>query len=100
MLDVDAKKERSLAKGIIADPIQVGHPIAWSPDGKWIAFFNAGTRGFTNVAVVPAAGGEAKPVSFLANAQRQRHRVVARRHVPPLRHRPAHRGRRSSRASI
>ena len=68
VLDIEAKKERSLAKGLIADPIQVGRPIAWSPDGKWLAFFTAGTRGFTNVAVVPAAGGEAKPVSFLANA--------------------------------
>jgi tricorn protease len=68
VLDVEAKRERSLAKGLIADPIQVGRPIAWSPDGKWLAFFTAGTRGFTNVAVVPAAGGEVKPVSFLANA--------------------------------
>jgi Tol biopolymer transport system component/C-terminal processing protease CtpA/Prc len=68
VLDVEAKKDRSLAKGIIADPIQVGRPLAWSPDGKWVAFFTAGTRGFTNVAVVSATGGEARPVSFLANA--------------------------------
>jgi Tol biopolymer transport system component len=68
VVDVASKQERSLAKGIIADPVSVGDPIAWSPDGKWIAFFNAGVRGFTNDAVVPAAGGEAKPASFLANA--------------------------------
>jgi len=68
VLEIEGRKERSLAKGLIADPIQVGRPLAWSPDGKWLAFFTAGTRGFTNVAVVPAAGGEAKPVSFLANA--------------------------------
>jgi tricorn protease len=67
VLDVEAKKERSLARGLIADPLNLGHPLAWSPDGKWIAFFNAGARGFTNVAVVPSAGGEVKPVSFLAN---------------------------------
>ena len=67
VLDVDAKKERTLAKGLIADPLQVGRPIAWSPDGRWLAFFTAGARGFTNVAVVPAAGGEVRPVSFLAN---------------------------------
>jgi len=67
VVEIDGKKERSLAKGVIADPLQIGHPIAWSPDGKWIAFFNAGARGFTNVAIVPAAGGDVKPVSFLAN---------------------------------
>ena len=64
---VDGKGDRTLAKGLIADPLQVGHPLAWSPDGRWIAFFTAGTRGFTNVALVPAAGGEVKPASFLAN---------------------------------
>jgi Tol biopolymer transport system component/C-terminal processing protease CtpA/Prc len=67
VLDVEAKKERALAKGLIADPINLGHPIAWSPDGKWLAFFDTGGRGFTNVSVVPAAGGEVRPVSFLAN---------------------------------
>ena len=67
VLDLASKQERSLATGIIADPVSLGHPIAWSPDGKWLAFFNAGARGFTNVSVVPAAGGEARPVSFLAN---------------------------------
>ncbi|HET7695720.1 MAG TPA: S41 family peptidase [Vicinamibacterales bacterium] len=68
VLDVAAGKDRALAKGIIADPIQVGRPIAWSPDGQWIAFFTAGTRGFTNVAVVPVPGGEPRQVSFLANS--------------------------------
>jgi Tol biopolymer transport system component/C-terminal processing protease CtpA/Prc len=68
VLDVATKEERSLARGIIADPVSVGHPLAWSPDGKWIAFFNSGTRGFTNVSVVPANGGDAKPVSFLGNS--------------------------------
>src|SRR6266545_1050669 len=67
VLDVDSKQVRTLAKGIIADPLQVGRPIAWSPDGRWLAFFSAGARGFTNVAVVPSAGGDLKPVSFLAN---------------------------------
>jgi Tol biopolymer transport system component/C-terminal processing protease CtpA/Prc len=67
VLDLASKQERLLAKGIIADPVSVGRPIAWSPDGKWLAFLNAGTRGFTNVSVVAAAGGEAKPISFLAN---------------------------------
>src|SRR3954447_21465103 len=41
VVDLASKQERSLAKGIIADPVSPGHPLAWSPDGKWIAFFNA-----------------------------------------------------------
>jgi tricorn protease len=68
VLEVASGKDRVLAKGIITDPLQVGRPIAWSPDGRWLAFFTAGTRGFTNVSVVPAAGGEPRQVSFLANS--------------------------------
>lgn len=68
VVDLESRKDRTLATGIIADALGVGRPIAWSPDGKWIAHFSEGTRGFTNVAVVPAAGGESRPVSFLANA--------------------------------
>lgn len=68
VLDVASGKERSLAKGIIADPLQVGRPLAWSPDGRWLAFFTSGTRGFTNVSVVAATGGESRQVSFLANS--------------------------------
>lgn len=68
VIDADGKNPRSLAKGLIADPIQVGKPLAWSPDGRWLAFFTSGVRGFTNVAIVATSGGEAKPVSFLANS--------------------------------
>ncbi len=68
IVDLDSKKERTLAKGIIADTVGIGRPVAWSPDGKWLAYFSEGTRGFTNVAVVPSAGGESRQISFLANA--------------------------------
>jgi len=40
---------------------------AWSPDSRWIAFGVTDAKSFRNVWVAPAAGGEAKPVSFLAN---------------------------------
>ena len=68
VLDVASKRDRVLARGLITDPIGIGRPIAWSPDGKWIAYFSAGERWFTNVSVVPSAGGQSQQVSFLANA--------------------------------
>ncbi len=43
--------------------------LAWSPDSQWIAFPNIDARSFRNVWVVPAAGGDAKPISFLANGE-------------------------------
>jgi len=42
---------------------------SWSPDGRWIAFPVDDARSFSNIWVVPAAGGTARPVSFLANGQ-------------------------------
>jgi Tol biopolymer transport system component/C-terminal processing protease CtpA/Prc len=52
----------------------VGGPQAatWSPDGRWLAFGVTDARAFRNVWVVPAAGGEARPISFLANGQTSR----------------------------
>jgi Tol biopolymer transport system component/C-terminal processing protease CtpA/Prc len=67
IVDVASGNERLVAHGIISDPIQNGRPVAWSPDGKWLAYFTTRDRGFTNVAVAPSGGGEGKPVSFLAN---------------------------------
>src|SRR5690606_4107513 len=49
-------------------PILVSRQIAWSPDGEWLAYLAAGERAFTNAHVVPAAGGEAGPASWLPNA--------------------------------
>jgi len=40
---------------------------AWSPDSRWLAFGVTDRRSFRNVWVAPATGGEARPVSFLAN---------------------------------
>ncbi|RYE04922.1 MAG: peptidase S41, partial [Sphingobacteriaceae bacterium] len=36
-------------------------------DGKWLAYAAYGAKTFRNINVVPAAGGESKPISFLAN---------------------------------
>jgi len=41
--------------------------LAWSPDSKWLAFGVTDRKSFRNVWVAPLAGGQAQPVSFLAN---------------------------------
>ncbi|HEX5085970.1 MAG TPA: LpqB family beta-propeller domain-containing protein, partial [Blastocatellia bacterium] len=68
-IDLEAKQERLLATAYLERPPIINDRFyAWSPDGKWIAYLSAGERAFTNVSVVPAAGGESKRISFLANA--------------------------------
>lgn len=70
-LELESRKEREVSK-LYADPPPLlgGDTLKWSPDGKWIAFLTVSpeTRSYTNVSVVPAAGGTAKPISFLANS--------------------------------
>src|SRR5215217_146550 len=46
-----------------------GTTAAWSPDSKWLAFGVTDSKAFENVHVIPAAGGEARPISFLANGK-------------------------------
>jgi Tol biopolymer transport system component len=60
--------DRVLATGLLETvPLTSDRPFVWSPDGRWIAYAAAGERLFRNVHVVPTAGGESRPVSFLAN---------------------------------
>jgi Tol biopolymer transport system component/C-terminal processing protease CtpA/Prc len=69
--DIAAKKQRELCKFYADSPPFIGRSsIAWSPDNKWIAFLanSPESRSYTNVSVVPSAGGEAKPISFIANS--------------------------------
>jgi tricorn protease len=66
VLDLTSKQDRVLATGVFADTIESPDPV-WSPDGQWIALFAIGTKAFTNVQLVPIAGGAPRPVSFLAN---------------------------------
>ena len=68
VVDLDSKQERLLASGIFArPPMSPNLPFVFSPDSKWIAFTSTSGKSFTNVSVVAIAGGEAKPISFLAN---------------------------------
>lgn len=64
-LTVVSKKLRTLSPPYREDGASA---VVWSPDGVWLAFFNIESRGFSNVAVVPATGGEEKALSFLSNA--------------------------------
>jgi C-terminal processing protease CtpA/Prc len=69
VVNVDGSGDRKLASGLFARaPFDGGRVIAWSPDDQWIAYLTRGERGFTNAWVVPAAGGEARPVSVLGSS--------------------------------
>ncbi|MGI8509445.1 MAG: S41 family peptidase [Gemmatimonadaceae bacterium] len=70
--------DRLLATGALGRPPFLGlHNMAFSPDGRWLAYLpDAGPRGFQNAHVVStngitnpnSTGGDGRPVSFLANA--------------------------------
>ena len=61
--------DRTVYTGAIATDERDGPRPTWSPDGQYIAFPVTDARAFTNVHVVAAAGGAARPVSFLGNGQ-------------------------------
>jgi len=56
--------DRLLFKGALEGD---GGSPTWSPDSKFVAFVLTDHRAFRNIEVVPAAGGEARPITFLAN---------------------------------
>lgn len=69
--DVNSKQERELCKLYTdAPPLAGKQSLAWSPNNDWIAFLTVApeNRSYTNVSIVSAKGGEAKPVSFVANS--------------------------------
>jgi len=69
VMELDGGRDRVLATGLMqTPPIISDRRFTWSPDGRWIAYAVAGERQFLNVHVVPTAGGESRPVSFLANS--------------------------------
>ncbi|WP_396213802.1 S41 family peptidase [Gemmatimonas sp.] len=69
VVNADGTGDRKLASGLFGRaPFDGGRVIAWSPDNQWVAFLSRGARGFTNAYVVPVAGGEARPVSFLGSS--------------------------------
>ncbi|MFL6275486.1 MAG: LpqB family beta-propeller domain-containing protein [Blastocatellia bacterium] len=69
VLDPRSKEERPLATTRFErQPFISERPFTWSPDSRWLAFLTVSGKLFRNLQVVPAAGGEARPVSFLANS--------------------------------
>jgi Tol biopolymer transport system component/C-terminal processing protease CtpA/Prc len=65
VMDVAGKTERVVASGFIsASP----RNLAWSADSQWIAYLGLSTRSFRNAYIVPAAGGESRPVTAIPNA--------------------------------
>ncbi|MGE0493083.1 MAG: DPP IV N-terminal domain-containing protein [Vulcanimicrobiota bacterium] len=61
-------KEKVLAEGLFGQPpFDMGRPIAWSPDSRWVAYRSSDENAFNNAWIVPAKGGESRQVSFLPN---------------------------------
>jgi tricorn protease len=67
--EIDAKRDHTVAKAHLErPPLSSDRPFAWSPDSKWIAYVPVSDKGFKNVWVAAASGGEGRQVSFLANS--------------------------------
>jgi Tol biopolymer transport system component/C-terminal processing protease CtpA/Prc len=68
VIDPETKQERALAVGYLERaPFLSDRSFVWSPDSKWIAYAAVSNKSFSNLYAVPAAGGEAKQISFLAS---------------------------------
>jgi Tol biopolymer transport system component/C-terminal processing protease CtpA/Prc len=69
VLDVAAGTERRVASARLSRPPFVDErEVAWSPDGRWLAYASsAGAKQFVNVFVVPADGGTPRQVTWLSN---------------------------------
>jgi tricorn protease len=66
VVNIESKQERLAASGFIGGNFGPS-AFTWSPDSQWLAYANAGAGTLRNIYVVPAAGGAAKQISFLAN---------------------------------
>jgi C-terminal processing protease CtpA/Prc len=64
VLDLATQQERAIATGFLS---RSNRGVAWSPDGRWVAYLGLSGKSFRNVYVAPAAGGESRALSALAN---------------------------------
>lgn len=68
VFELATRKETLLTRGHFGvGPISSQSTLTWSPDNQWIAFASHGAKAFRNITVVPAAGGEARVISFVPN---------------------------------
>jgi C-terminal processing protease CtpA/Prc/Tol biopolymer transport system component len=65
VMDLASKTERVVATGFISPSPR---NLVWSADNKWVGYLGLSTRSFRNAYLVPAAGGESRPVSAIPNA--------------------------------
>ena len=69
VIDLESKQDRVVAAANLErEPLVSDRSFAWSPDSRWIAFMPVSEKLFRNVFVAPAAGGQSRPISFLANS--------------------------------
>ncbi|MDT8340922.1 MAG: S41 family peptidase [Longimicrobiales bacterium] len=68
VVELETGEDRRLADAQLwRHPFEPAEPLAWSPDGRWIAFFATDRRLFTNAWAVLSEGGEPRPLTRLAN---------------------------------
>jgi Tol biopolymer transport system component/C-terminal processing protease CtpA/Prc len=65
VMDLASKTEKVVATGFISPSPR---NLVWSADNKWVGYLGLSTRSFRNAYLVPAAGGESRPVSAIPNA--------------------------------
>ncbi len=63
VIDVTDQSPREVCQARFA----VAADLCWSPDSRYLAFIAQDDRLFSNVYIVPAAGGEPRQITFLSN---------------------------------
>ena len=68
VVDLDTKRDRLITRADLDRvPFTNDGGVAWSPDGRWLAFIDRSVKGFSNVYLIPSAGGDRHQVTFLGN---------------------------------